>query len=281
MTVVGPGFRNGTVSASLGSIVGMFLAGGDESEAAAGSAQPRSAALADGVLDSFRAEVARQQLAEWLPSHPQIILDVSPGCPRLLETMVEAGHTVVHAAPRVERAAPPEGGGPGRLWRLRADTRSLDWVAEASVDAVVAEGGSLSGSPAAELTLVGIHRVLRPGGRLLLSVDSLVAGLARLADQGRWAELADVPAADVVLVPDGESVSRCFWPDELREMLGDAGFAVDWIRPRTVLADETVARALVLDPAQLPSLVSTELALAKQREGEELGGRLVASAQRL
>jgi hypothetical protein len=53
--------------------------------------------------------------------------------------------------------------------------------------------------------------VLRPGGRLLLAVDSLAVGLARLAEQGRWAQLADVPSADGVLVPDDDgSLTRCF-----------------------------------------------------------------------
>jgi hypothetical protein len=108
-----------------------------------------------------------------------------------------------------------------------------------------------------------------------------VSGLARLADQGCWAELADVPAADVVLVPSEDgSVSRCFWPEELHEMLADAGFDVEWIRPRTVLAEETVVRALRVDPAQLASLVTTELALERRRQGESVGPWLVASAVR-
>ena len=235
--------------------------------------------VSEDVLERFRAEVAREQLAEWLPTEPQVLLDLSPSCPRLLDLMVRRGHTVIHAVPEPERLAGVPSS-PGRLHRLRADGRSLDWVASGSVDAVIAEGGCLSAAPAAELTLEDIHRVLRADGRLLLSVDSLLAGLARLADQGRWAELADVPAADVVLVPDGETVTRCFWPEELHAMLTDAGFEVEWLRPRTVLADEAVSRALLADPGQLPAIVAAELSLARQREGEAIGNRLVASARR-
>jgi len=135
----------------------------------------------EDVLDRFRVEVTRQQVAEWLPKQPELLLDLSPSCPRLLDLMIERGHTVVHAVPQPERlGALPER--PGRLHRLRADGRSLDWIAAGSVDGVVAEGACLSTAPAAELTLEHIYRVLQPGGRLLLSVDSLVAGLSRHLD---------------------------------------------------------------------------------------------------
>lgn len=236
----------------------------------------------EAVFARFLTEVARRQLAEWLPDTRSTILDLSRRSPRLLGLMLDSGHTVVHAEARVRRLdIGRRSADSGRLLTARADPRRLEWVRAARVDAVVAEGGVLSGALAAELTLEDIRRVLRPGGRLLLSVDSLVAGLSQLADQGRWAELADVPAADVVLIPapDG-SVSRCFWPEELHGMLTGCGFEVDWIRPRTVLAEETVVRALTLDPGQLPSLVETELALSVRRQGESIGSRLVASARR-
>ncbi|MDQ1696030.1 MAG: hypothetical protein QOJ03_1383 [Frankiaceae bacterium] len=240
---------------------------------------------ADAIFERFLGEVAYQQLAEWLPEHPHTILDVSRHCPRLLALMLDQGHTVVHAEPYPQRlgSAPPRGGEgePGKLLTVTADRRLVDWVGDRRIDAVVAEGGSLSEALAAELSLDDLHRVLRPGGRLLLCVDSLVAGLARLADQGRWAELADVPAADVVLIPGADgSFSRCFWPEELHSILTASGFAVEWVRPRSVLAVETVTRALQLDPQQLGSLVTTELALAVRRQGESVGGQLVASAVR-
>jgi hypothetical protein len=253
----------------------MLLARGDEGSS--GAADPPDSAAAE-ALGRFRSAVAAAQLREWLPQTPQIILDLSPGCPRLLELMTAAGHTVVHATLAPDPVATSNA---GQLWRLRADPRSLGWVADASVDRVVAEGGCLSTALAAEVTLADIHRVLRPDGRILLTVDSLVAGLAALAGQGRWAELADVPAADVVLVPtDDGGASRCFWPEELVGIVTDAGFEVDWIRPRPALAEQAVARALALDPGQLDRLVSTELSLAARRAGEASGTQLVLSASR-
>ena len=241
---------------------------------------PSPTEAGDALFRHFLAEVARAALDEWLPPSPSHILDLSHDYAQLVGLMVARGHTVVHADPHA--MVPEVGPADGQLSAVRGDTRSLDWLADGTVDVVVAEGGTLSEALAAELTIEDLHRVLRPGGRLLLCVESLVSGLSRLADQGCWAELADVPAADVVLVPapDG-SVIRCFWPEELHAMLGDAGFRVEWVRPRTVLSEQTVVHALRVDPGQLDSLVATELALSRRRQGESIGAQLVASAVRL
>nr|WP_241834382.1 methyltransferase domain-containing protein [Pseudofrankia asymbiotica] len=173
------------------------------------------------------------------------------------------------------------GGPPGALRSVVGDARSLDWFAPASFDAVLAEGRALSFCLATESTLEEIHRLLRPGGQLLLCVDSLLLGLARLAEQHRWAELSDVPRADVVLVPaeDG-TITRCFWPEELKAVLTSAGLEVDWVRPRTVLSVEAVKRALSTDMSSFPTLVRTEVELAAEREGESIGIHLIASARR-
>lgn len=226
---------------------------------------------------SFLREVARAQVQAWLPEPPAYLLDLSGGAGEYAPLAVARGLQVVHAL-----------GGPGdrqqpspRVLPVVAETVDLGWLADGSVDAVLAEGQALSFCPATELTVDHIYRVLRPGGRLLLSVDSLVLGLARLADQGRWAELSDAPHADVVLVPEDDgTVTRCFWPEQLREMLEQSGFQVDWVRPRTVLSPEAVERALRNDRSTLATLVATELELAREREGDAHGAHLVAGAVR-
>ena len=228
---------------------------------------------------TFYAQVAAAQLAAWLPAHASRVLDLS-GCSAFAEQLVAAGHEVVHVRTPGQAQVPlPDG--PGRVLPVVADTRSLLWLADDSVDLVLAESRVLSTCLAVEVTLEHLVRVLRPGGRALVVVDSLVLGLARLADQGRWAELADVPSADVVLVPDEDgTITRCFWPEELELLLSDAGMLVDWVRPRSVLMPATVERALAQGgAAALRTLVATELALAVDRQGESTGLHLVASAR--
>ncbi len=234
---------------------------------------------ADSAYWTFYAEVAAAQLAAWLPEGACRVLDLSGGA-SFAGQLLGLGHEVVHV--RADNDAMPKvASGPGRLLPVVADTRSLGWLRPASVDLVLAESRALSMCLAAEITLEHLCRVLRPGGRLLLVVDSLVLGLARLADQGRWAELADVPSADVVLVPDEDgAITRCFWPEELHQLLTDAGLDVEWVRPRSVLTPATVERALAEGGrAALRTLVCTEVALSVEREGQT-GLHLVVSARR-
>jgi SAM-dependent methyltransferase len=239
--------------------------------------QPSPEPAADSSYWQFYEEVAAAQLASWLPESRVRVLDLSGGRTRFAAQMAGAGHEVLHVN-GTARAAD----GPGRIVPVRADARSLGWLQDGSVDAVLAESRALSMCLAAEVTVEDLLRVLRPGGRLLLVVESLLLGLARLADQGRWAELADVPSADVVLVPtDDGAITRCFWPEELGELLRAVGFDVAWVRPRTVLSPSTVERALGEGgDVALRALLTSELALAQEREGESTGLHLVASARR-
>lgn len=225
----------------------------------------------DSPYWAFYDAVATQQLLTWLLPAPGRILDLSDDASDRPELLRDLGHTVV----RLGHTALPG------LTTVRADPLSLEWIQESSLDAVVAEGSALSLCLALEETAKGLARRLRPGGRLLLVVDSYITGLARLADQGRWAELADVPHADVVLVPTSDGgMSRCFWPAELRGLLVDAGLEVEWVQPRTHVTPSVAERVLNEGgPNALQTLVASEDRLASQGHGDG-GIHLVASARR-
>lgn len=237
---------------------------------------PRTAD-ATGAYWRFYDAVAAAQVTEWLPAEPAAVVDLSGGGGRFAALAASLGHRALHVTEE-----PAEAGEAGAAQVVVADTLRLDWLAPASIDAVLAESGALSAHLAAETTFEQARRALRPGGRLLMCVESLVLGLARLAGQSRWAELADVPSADVVLVPNEDgTITRCFWPEHLHESLTQGGFEVEWVRPRTVLPRESVDEALAADPTTLATLVTTELELAKERQGEAIGMHLVAAARRL
>ena len=156
----------------------------------------------------------------------------------------------------------------GRLVRVVADSGNLSFLADGSVDGVIADDGALSRHLMAEDVAAEIARVLRPGGQLLASVDSLVLGMSILAEQHHWAELTDLPQAEVVLVPwpDGR-ITRCFGPDQLVNLLTEAGLEVSWIRPRTVLSPSMVDHVLRKDPSAIMRLVRAELAAGAEEAG--------------
>jgi hypothetical protein len=251
------------------------------------------------VYWQFHEAVARAQLVEWLPSGRRLLIDVSgprgPGA----KLAARAGHTVVRvidSAPLGGRppVPPPLLGGnrapqapsvpsaprasTGRIVPVIADSSRLTFLADGCADGVIADDRALSVHLAAEAMIAEIARVLRPAGRVLACVDSLVLGMAVLADQHHWAHLVDLPHAEVVLVPwpDG-TITRCFGPDQVRELFSGAGLRVNWIRSRTVFSESVVTHWLRRDPGGLPKLVRAELAA---RSDESLGAQLVVSASK-
>lgn len=221
---------------------------------------------------TFYWAVAAAQLSRWLPRRPSRVLDLSASQTRYADQAANAGHTVVEV-----RDTPRGTPLPRRTRTIVADASSLRFLSPGSFDAVVAEGRMLSRHLVTEDVVAEIARVLRPGGRVLLSVDSLVLGMAMLAEQNYWAHLSDVPRSEVMLVPwpDG-SITRCFGVEQLRELLTECGLEVEWIRPRTALSPSTVEHVLGTSPQALTRLVRAELN-APQTD-EPVGIHLVASA---
>jgi hypothetical protein len=255
------------------------------------------------AYQQFHQAVARAQFAAWLPHGRHTIVDVSgprgPGA----ELAAMSGHQVLRvtdasavsqrnaagrSAGRTTGPAPgqqegmPAGPGaktrPGVIVPLIADPSRLPFLRDGCADEVIAEDRALSTHLAAEAMIAEIARVLRPGGRVLACVDSLVLGMSVLAGQHRWANLVDLPHEEVVLVPwpDG-TITRCYGPDQARELFTGAGLAVRSIQPRTMLSESVITHVLRQAPRSLPRLVRAELAASSD---ESLGTQLVISARK-
>ena len=227
----------------------------------------------------FHEAVTRAQLTEWLPTGRQLLVDVSGPRGQGAELAAKAGHTVLRVLdPARPGQRPRNSVGPGRKVDVIADSSRLTFLGDGCADGVIADDRALSVYLAAEAMIAEIARVLRPAGRVIACVDSLVLGMAVLADQHHWAHLVDLPHAEVVLVPwpDGR-ITRCYGPDQARELFTGAGLRVNWIRSRTVLSESMVTHWLRRDPGALPKLVRAELAA---RSDESLGAQLVISASK-
>jgi hypothetical protein len=226
----------------------------------------------------FQRAVVAAQLQAWLPPRGRILLDISGPQSSVAAQAAAAGYAVVQVMPRAPAAAERPAGPDvprmltvrgvhrrrvpaGRLVRVVADSANLAFLADGSVDGVIADDGALSRHLMAEDVAVEIARVLRPGGQVLACVDSLVLGMSILAEQHHWAQLTDLPQAEVLLVPwpDGR-ITRCFGPEQLVDLLTEAGLEVSWIRPRTVLSPSMVDHVLRKDPSAIMRLVRAELA---------------------
>jgi len=240
------------------------------------------------VYWQFHEAVTRAQLTEWLPTGRHLLVDVSGPRAPAAELAAKAGHTVLRVMEPQGglggRAALPGAGGSGgssprgNVIPVIADLSRLTFLGDGCADGVIADDRALSVHLAAETMIAEIARVLRPAGRVMACVDSLVLGMAVLADQHHWAHLVDLPHAEVVLVPwpDGR-ITRCYGPDQARELFTGAGLRVNWIRPRTVFSESMVTHWLQRDPGGLPKLVRAELAA---RSDESVGAQLVISASK-
>jgi hypothetical protein len=172
----------------------------------------------------------------------------------------------------------------GRILPVLAEPGSLAFLADGCADGVIAEEGALSRHLMSEDLAAEIARVLRPGGELLACVDSLVLGMAILAEQHHWAHLIDLPHSEVVLIPwpDG-TITRCFGALQLMDLLAEAGLQVRWIRARTMLSPSMVDHVLRQEPAAMARLVRAEMQAGEDQPPgampeESFGIRLIAAA---
>ncbi len=162
-----------------------------------------------GPYWTFYHAVVAEQLRRWLPERPCLLLDLSGGRGRWPAQAAGAGHHVIEVVDFRRAPDPWLRDASNRIRRVRAD--DLGFLPDASIDAVIAEERVLSLELMAESTMEDVVRVLKPGGRVLACVDSLVLGMAIMAEQNYWAHLCQTGTGEVMLVPwpDG-SITRCF-----------------------------------------------------------------------
>jgi SAM-dependent methyltransferase len=231
----------------------------------------------------FHRAVATAQLASWLPAGRQLLVDISGPQGRSAAQAARAGHRVLRVTtrdaldggpPHPRRRQPPG----GAIATVAADPGNLSFLADGCADGVIADDRALSRYIAAEYLAAEIARILRPGGRMIASVDSLVLGMAALAEQRHWAELTDLPSAEVLLIPwqDG-TFTRCFGAQHLRDLCVEAGLRPGTIRPRTVLSPSVVSRVLRQEPGAIGRLVQAELTAGGD---ESFGIQLVVTARK-
>lgn len=226
-----------------------------------------------GPYWTFYRAVAAEQLSRWLPESPSTVLDMSGGRGRWSAQAARAGHRVLEVVDfRRTVEGQPLLHDASKVRQVRAD--DLRFLPDRSVDAVLAEERAMSVELMAESAIGDVARVLRPGGRALICVDSLVLGMAILAEQNYWAHLRQTGEVMLVPWPDG-SITRCFSSGQLRDLLTEAGLEVEWIRPRTVLSPSTVDHVLASDSRALTWLVNTELE-ARTDDDDTVGIHLVA-----
>lgn len=283
----------------------------DGVEVGASPASPL-AVLASGSLADywrFHQAVAKAQFAAWLREPRKLLIDITGPLAATAAQAAAAGHTVIQVIPAYPGVATPEpaglstrltaghglprsgprGPGPGHAGKVVpviAEAGNLAFLADGCADGVIAEDGALSRHLMTEDVAAEIARVLRPGGRLIACVDSLVLGMAILAEQHQWAHLVDLPQAEVVLIPwpDG-TITRCFGAAQLKDLLSEAGLEVNWVRPRTVLSPSMVDHVLRREPGAIARLVRAELEAGQDSSAsvapeESFGIRLLAAAHK-
>jgi ubiquinone/menaquinone biosynthesis C-methylase UbiE len=166
---------------------------------------------------------------------------------------------------------------------IEADLQDLAPFADGSFDALMAIGDVLSFVPDARKALRACHRVVRPGGVLVATVDSTYAGIEHLLAEGGAAALEQ-------FLKDGKSEfltkkleerfpTKAFTPERLRTLCEQTGWSDVQVFAQLALPVRK-HRELLEDSASYQRLLKIEMKLGGREPMLARGGCLLFIARR-
>lgn len=212
----------------------------------------------------------------------QTVLDVGGGTGGFAVRVAELGHhvTVVDPSPdalaALDRRA-QEGGVAALVTGVQGDLAGVtDLVPVGRADLVLCHGVlGLVEEPADALAVLA--SLLRPGGSLSLLVGQHHAAVVGRAMAGHFAQARALLDGQPASPTDHE---RRFTADEVRSLLGTAGFGVDQLHAVRVFTDLVPSALLDLEPRAVDGLLELERAVAERPEYLTLAAQVHALAHR-
>jgi SAM-dependent methyltransferase len=166
---------------------------------------------------------------------------------------------------------------------VQAGMETMGEIADAQLDFATAQGDPLSFCEEPARALAELARTVKPGGAVVLSVDSRVAGVRSLLEQR-------TPDEALELLRTGRTRWRgdrrderfgmkMFDPDELRKLLERAGFEPLSTIAKTCLVQRT-NEAWLEDPGRARELLAAEERIHGEPQWFGLAGHLQVAARR-
>ncbi len=252
----------------------------------------RVAGRYDQVYDTpywrFYRDVSWRHLKAFLPAHrPVHGADLGCGTGWFGLKLLKAGFDVTFLDPSGKMLARAQDavektGTRGRETRfVHGELEDMSEIADESLDFATAQGDPLSFCEDPALALRELRRILKPEGHAVLSVDSRVAGVRKLAENKKPDAALDLlRTGRTEWTGDGERFGmKMFDPDELDRLLVHAGF-----EPVSRIAKTCVVQrsnqAWLEDAQQRRKLMQAEESVHKLPQYFGMAGHFQVAAKR-
>ncbi len=166
---------------------------------------------------------------------------------------------------------------------VQAGMEQMSEIESGLLDFATAQGDPLSFCEQPSRALAELARIVKPGGHVVLSVDSRIAGVkSLLGEKGPDAALDLLRTGRTKWRSDRSEEAfgmKMFEPDELKTLLERAGFEPLSLIAKTCLVQRSNETWLE-DPAQMRDLVAAEERVHSRPEWWGLAGHLQVAAKR-